>query len=289
MKPLRKVMPALASLSADHMNASSSDEPNEAHFHHLHLNVTDPAASIAFYKKYLGGKVDALFTERSFILLNKVGEPARSAPTTSLKHVGWSGVDGPAEYEWLKRQGVEFETPPQPLGEDHYMYFYGEDRELLEIYTGARNHRFEHMHFWAEDPNVTAKWFVETVGDGIQADGVGEGGRPRPEPEFADWVRSCTMDNVNFCIFGLPRRGGPAWPKGMPDECEPTKGSVIDHLAFSYRNIEPVFERMKAAGVEIVEPTTRKEEGHDSFFIMGPGKLLFEIVEDRPIPEGIWE
>ena len=60
-------------------------------------------------------------------------------------------------------------------------------------------------------------------------------------------------------------------------------------MTFSYRNIEPVFERMKAAGVEIVEPTTRKEEGHDSFFIMGPGKLLFEIVEDRPIPEGIWE
>ena len=49
------------------------------HFHHVHLNVTDPKATIAFYQKFFGatevryrGLSAGLFTERSFILLSKV-------------------------------------------------------------------------------------------------------------------------------------------------------------------------------------------------------------------------
>lgn len=29
------------------------------------------------------------------------------------------------------------------LGENHWMYFYGPDRELVEVFTASRNHRFE--------------------------------------------------------------------------------------------------------------------------------------------------
>lgn len=291
MNILRNAMLALAVPVALQANAFAADPPNEAHFHHVHLNVTDPAATIGFYKRHLGaidvkyrGKADALFTERSFILLNKVDEAPRSAPTTSLMHIGWAGVDGPNEYEWLKKQGVEFETPVTPLGPNYYMYFFGKDRELIEIYTGSKNHRFEHLHLWATDPNVTAKWFLENIGiRGSTQD------RPKPDGNRGLWTRACFVDNVNFIIFGLPDKGSPLRPAAMPDEFEPTKGSAIDHLAFSYRNIEAVYERMKDAGVDIVEPITRKEDGHDSFFVMAPDKLLIEIVKDKPLPEGLWE
>ena len=53
-------------------------------------------------------------------------------------HIGWAGVDGPNEYEWLKKEGVKFQTPVTALGSNFYMYFFGEDGELLEIYTGAK-------------------------------------------------------------------------------------------------------------------------------------------------------
>jgi len=291
MNHLRIAIPALAIVLAVGSNVRAADPPNEAHFHHVHLNVTDPEASISFYKKHLGaveiqyrGKSDALFTERSYILLNEVNEPPRSGPTTALMHIGWAGVDGPNEYEWLKKEGLEFQTPATPLGSNFYMYFFGPDRELIEIYTGAKNHRFEHMHIWASDPNVTAEWFLNNIG--VQGSTQH---RPKPEDINGRWARSCRIDNVNFIIYAIPDKGSRRRPATMPDELEPTKGHVIDHLAFSYRDIKPVYDRMKDAGVEIVESITRKEDGHDSFFVMAPDKLLIEIVEDKPVPEGSWE
>ena len=72
-----------------------------AHFHHVHLNVTDPAKTIQFYTKYFGAvKIDyhdtspALCTERSFLLLNKVDPPPAWEPHSALSHIGWAAVDG---------------------------------------------------------------------------------------------------------------------------------------------------------------------------------------------------
>ena len=71
---------------------------------------------------------------------------------------------------------------------------------------------------------------------------------------------------------------------------QPTKGRVVDHIAFSYRHIEPVFTRLKQAGVEIVEPiAVRPEFGFKSFFVLGPDQVLVEIVEAKPIPDASWE
>ena len=51
----------------------------EAHFHHVHLNVTDAEASLKFYQEAFGamkvsyrGKRDAIFTGQAFILLKDV-------------------------------------------------------------------------------------------------------------------------------------------------------------------------------------------------------------------------
>ncbi len=61
-------------------------------------------------------------------------------------------------------------------------------------------------------------------------------------------------------------------------------------MAFSYRKIEPVFERMKAAGVKIVEPITERPQFKlKSFLVEAPDKVTVEIVEAKPIPEGVWE
>lgn len=289
MRFLRIVIPILSVVFAFQWNSFAAEPPNDAHFHHVHYNVTDPAATIAFYKKHLGaiqvkykGKADALFTERSYILLNKVEHPPRNAPNTALMHIGWAGVDGPNEYAWLKKEGVEFQTPVTALRSNFYMYFWGPDRELVEIYTGSKNHRFEHTHLWATDPNVTANWFLDNLGiQGSRQD--------RPKPESGLWTRACRSDNVNVIIFGLPEKGHRLRPAEMGDDYEPTKGHVIDHLAYSYRDIKPVYDRMKANGVEIVEGITAKKDGHDSFFVMAPDKLLIEIVEAKPIPDASWE
>lgn len=70
---------------------------------------------------------------------------------------------------------------------------------------------------------------------------------------------------------------------------ETSRGSPIDHFAFSYADIEPAFERMRAAGAQIVDPIrTRDEFGFKSFFVMGPDRVLIEVVEAKPIPDALW-
>ena len=50
----------------------------------------------------------------------------------------------------------------------------------------------------------------------------------------------------------------------------------------------PEFERMKAAGVTIVQPIAERRDGVKSFFVAGPDAVSIEIVEDKPIPDGLW-
>src|SRR5690349_18012362 len=85
--------------------------PTPAHFHHVHVNSTDPARTQAFYEKTFGAqpvkfkdRTDALFTSRGFILINKVAQPPKDLETTAIRHIGWAGVDGPNEFAGLQKK-----------------------------------------------------------------------------------------------------------------------------------------------------------------------------------------
>jgi catechol 2,3-dioxygenase-like lactoylglutathione lyase family enzyme len=269
-----------------------------AHFHHVHLNATDPPKTLQFYSSVFGatptkfnGLADALFTERSFILLSKAASAAPSELKSGIWHIGWGGVDVANEYEWLKKKGVPFHTPLTPLtgADNYYMYISGPDKELIEINTMG-HHRFAHVHLFAHDVNQTSQWYAENLGVTLRARE-----RPRPTDVRAArgiWSNSFRCDNVLFIVFGKPDMDPPPpwWPDPPLQKLEPTRGRVIDHIAFSYRKIEPVLERMKKNGVRIVEPIgVRSEYQIKSFFVLAPDDVLVEIVEAKPIPEGIWE
>jgi len=305
-KKLASVLSAviLAVLVAGFANSAAKNTVERANFHHVRINVTEPDESIKFYTRNLGAveveyhnRVPALFTERSFILFNKVAEAPPYMPKSAVSHIGWASVDGQSDYEWLKSRKVDFETDIQSLGRNNYMYFYGPDKELLELYTGDKNHRFNHVHLWASDVGETVNWFRDHLGFPVRV-----GPKP-PENEASSlaslWIGSVQADNVGIIVFGRPSAdfkhiawpGGSYKPEDGPEgEFEPTKGRAINHIAFSYRDIRPVFDRMKEAGVEIVEPISKNEDlGHTSFFVMAPDKVLVEVVEAKPIPEGSWE
>lgn len=274
--------------------AAQEVSPEPAHFHHVHLNVTDPARSIEFYTKIFGAirtqyanTLEALFTERSFILLNHVEEPPPSALTSGLWHIGWGGVDVPNEYEWFKSQGVKIHTPLYALGSGHVTYLQGPDLELIEVNTMG-HHRFGHVHLMAEDVNTTTNWYARNFGLVPRNDHV-----PKPDlTQVRAWSNAFSCDNVRFVVYGQPNyEPKPAWWPFEPlTAFEPTKGRAIDHIAFSYRDIKPVFKRMKDDGVAIVEPIEYRENyNHRSFFVEAPDKVLIEIVEAKPVPEGIWD
>jgi hypothetical protein len=73
-------------------------------------------------------------------------------------------------------------------------------------------------------------------------------------------------------------------------DIQPTKGRPIDRIGFSYRDIGPVFERMKAADVTLIDPIRERPEYKlKSFIAQGPDKVSIEIIEAKPVPEGTWD
>jgi catechol 2,3-dioxygenase-like lactoylglutathione lyase family enzyme len=45
---------------------------------------------------------------------------------------------------------------------------------------------------------------------------------------------------------------------------------------------------MRAAGVTITQPIAERPDGVKSFFVTGPDNVSIEIVEAKPIPDGLW-
>ena len=286
--------------------AAAQDE--KASFHHIHLNVVDPAKTIEFYGEFFSGVAvkfrgvsDAVLTDRSYLLLSKVDAPAPSELTTAIYHIGWGGVDGPSDFAWRDLGGVQWETPLSTLGNQHYMYAYGPDREVIEVWTGFHHHRFGHVHLLSEDVNEARRWYMTHLG-------LSGPSRDTPKPPKAPegfslesggmavfqylWTSQVSTDNgVTINLFAKPSEESIVWWNyGALGEFTPTDGRVIDHLAFSFRDIEPVFERMQAAGVEITDPIReRSEYKMKSFFVRGPDQILIEIVEALPMPDGLWD
>ena len=298
----------------------AAQEQERAHFHHVHLNVTNPQKTIEYYKKVFSGVPvkfrgvsDAIMTERSFILMTKVNAPPPSELDYSIWHIGWSAVDTPTEYEWWKSQGIKFQTPLTRLGVDrYYTYLYGEDKEVLEICCGGTNHKFNHLHLLVYDVNKTREFFTTILGlpplppvpttpppqtATTQGSRANAPAAPAGAPGAAGGARGggggagLRVDNVGIATFAVSATANsPIWLAPPLKEIKPSKGRPIDHLAFSYKKIEPVFDRLKKAGINIVEPISMKKEYNlKSFFILSPDNLLIEIVEAGPIPEGIWE
>lgn len=293
---MKSVTVCLAWLMLCLVSAVRAQEIEAAHFHHVHLNVTDPAKTIRYYTRIHGatvtkyaGVADALFTERSFILMNKVEEAPRAALTAGLWHIGWGGRDVPSEYEWFKKQPeVKIHTELYPLRSIFVTYLAGPDDEMIEVNTMGHN-RYGHVHLLAEDVNVTTAWYTKHLG----LRGRDSVPKPADMSSVRAWSSGFRCDNVSFVVYGQPNyEPKPPWWEKEPllMDFEATDGRVIDHIAFSYRDIQPVFERMKADGLDIVRPPEHDAKfNHKSFFVRGPDKVLVEIVEAKPIPEGIWE
>ncbi|MFP6581241.1 MAG: VOC family protein [Candidatus Hydrogenedentota bacterium] len=281
-------------------------EPEAPNFHHAHLNVVDPEASIEYYGKIFGaprvkfrGVSDAVLTDRSFFLFNKVDKPAPWEMTSGIYHLGWGGVNGPGEFEWRDKLGVKWQTGLQSLGEEHYMYAFGPDKEVVEVWTGFRHNRFGHVHLFSDDVGAATEWYIKN----LNAKGPARiAPKPPKAPDDFDsagglafrylWMSQVSTPNgVTINIFAKPSNDTVNWWADPPvGELLASDGRVIDHLAFSYRDIEPVLARMKANGVDIVKPIAHdKDYDLKSFFVRGPDKVLIEIVEARPLPDGAWE
>jgi catechol 2,3-dioxygenase-like lactoylglutathione lyase family enzyme len=272
------------------------------HFHHLHLNATDPAASIDFYtgkfdceKGKFAGLMDAVWAQKSWMLFTKVTKPPITDLNSAVWHFGWGAEDMKATYEKQLAMGTKFNTPLTDIsdiggatgatGRFFYAYVEGPDKALIELNT-AGHHRFGHLHLFSADPVSAADFYTKYLG---------AKGSTRPlsrEPRFYRDFQigpsaSLMLDNVNIIIFPVEysKKAYPdAW-KGKT-ELESTKGHVMDHIGVSVDNLPEALESMRKDGVKVTDEIRSLAGGKIKFaFIEGPDKIRIELVEGHATKE----
>ena len=149
----------------------------QAHFHHVHLNATDPASAIDFYtskfkarKESFAGLGDAVWTGDSWLLFTKVDAPPPSELLSGIWHIGWGAEDMQSTYQQQLAKGTRFATPITDISDMvggnrpfFYAYVDGPDHVLIELNT-ARHHNFGHVHMFSADPPAAGAWYAKQFG-----------------------------------------------------------------------------------------------------------------------------
>jgi catechol 2,3-dioxygenase-like lactoylglutathione lyase family enzyme len=272
--------------------------PQLAHFHHLHLNTTDPSGAVKFYPskfdceqaRFLGK--NAVWAQKSWLLFNKVSRPPAWELTSAIWHFGWGAEDMKATYQKQLEMGTKFFTPLTDIsdigggnasGRFFYAYVETPDHGLIELNT-TNHHQFGHLHLFSEDPVAAGEWYTKHFG--IQRRGTRP---PSREPRFYREVQigpsvSLMMDNVNIIIYPIQyskKAYADHWKKGQT-AISPTKGRVVDHIAFGVDNLAETVEKLKQDGVKITDPISTAEGGKlKHAFIEGPDYIRIELVEGQ--------
>ena len=186
-------------------------------------------------------------------------------------------------------------APPRDGG---FSYVVAPDGVLFEL-TGGPGTRdaFSHMHFFHEKPLCAANWYVEHLGmelppvrDASGADAprkpwepcdvaYGEAGWPSLEP--VGTIRT-PAGSVRF------GGGSMSW---YPRQCvstrcgrdlpfAPSRGQALDHVAFAVDDLDALLERVRRAGVKVIQGIQRFGDTR-AFMIEDPDGLAIELVERR--------
>jgi catechol 2,3-dioxygenase-like lactoylglutathione lyase family enzyme len=266
-----------------------------AHFHHIHLNSTDPAKAIEFYtsrfdceKAKFGGVMDAVKAQNAWLLFTKVAEAPPWELVSAIWHIGWGAEDMKSTYQKQLDMGTKFYTPITDISKltgtqgFYYAYVDGPDHALIELNTAAHHH-FGHLHLFAEDPIAAGEFYMKHFGATRRSN------RPvSREPRFYEGYQvgpsmSLMSDQVNIIIFPAPhaKQSNPEHWKGRT-EFTSSQGRAIDHVGFAVQNLDAALAQLRQDGVKMTgEPRAILGGKLKYAFIEGPDKIRIEVVEDH--------
>jgi len=195
-----------------------------------------------------------------------------------------------AAYQKQLEMGTKFFTPLTDIsnilggtGSGRFFYAYVEtpDHGLVELNTSS-NHQFGHLHLFSAAPVAAGEWYTKHFG--IPRRGTAPVSR---EPRFYRDFQigpsaSLMLDNVNIIIYPIEysrKAYADHWKQGQT-AMSPTKGRVVDHIAFSVNNLAETIEKLTKEGVKITDPIRATAGGKlKHAFIEGPDYIRIELVE----------
>jgi catechol 2,3-dioxygenase-like lactoylglutathione lyase family enzyme len=308
----RALMAALLLYAVATIHAQTSDA--HAVFHHVHMNVVDPAASVAFYTKMFDatrhGPVagwDGIVSDSLHVLFNKVPRRAPTALETAIWHIGWGSDDLPAFVEKGQANGIVFERTGPVVARLNALD--GNPIEINTEYLHLTPHpkAFSHVHMFSAAPYCAADWYQTMLGaasiEGADRDkvlGRAEAKEDVTRPPDCHVPRGASRPGAAIgqpnallklggtILFIYPQQESEylekQWGGRRPTTTSlvSTRGHVIDHVAISYPDVEKELARLKGMNVRVLEDihnfgdTTLK-----AAMIEGPDAIAIELVERR--------
>jgi catechol 2,3-dioxygenase-like lactoylglutathione lyase family enzyme len=262
MKPLLVVIPlaAVAAVAA-HAPAAAAD----AQGHHVHLTAPSPEDAARWYIKHMEceavatrkdatqcGTVQLLFYRRA---------PKAGSEGTGLNHIGFAFRNLAQKMKEFEADGVKITMPMQG---DSPKVGYVEDPwgTRIEVIEDPQSLGLYHAHLRTPDPEATLKWYKNAFG--------GE-------------VRKRRLSGTEGLLYG-----GTFWvlaSKAAASELplQPTDGRAIDHLGFSFADLEASAAELKAKGLtlrnDVRTVTNAIGETLKVAFLVGPDNVLIELIQ----------
>ena len=178
--------------------------------------------------------------------------------------------------EMAERAAREASEPPRDrAGDQDFGYLVDPDGILVEFNGNAQTEDLfhGHTHFWHEQPLCAANWYVEHLGMALPPRRDPESGAVTPRarhdpcdvevgdvsfPSFLPMgqlrrpIGVVRLANANWAWYTRQCRDGRCGPE-LDRPLTPSRGQVVDHVAISYPDLDPVLAHLQAAGVPIAE------------------------------------
>lgn len=185
------------------------------------------------------------------------------------------------------------EVEPRPGG---FSYVLGPDGALFEL-TGGPNTTasLSHVHLFHEQPQCAANWYVEMLGMALppvrNEDGTTSERPPHEpceaEPGEAGWPSLERAGTIREPRAAVVHGNGSLsfYPRqchgdrcGEPRPLVPSRGQVLDHVAFRVDDVSAWYDWLVGQGVTILENVRDIDEGR-TFMFEGPDRLAIEFVQ----------
>ncbi len=121
----------------------------------------------------------------------------------------------------------------------------------------VRTLMYDHVHMAVPDIEKASAWWNQHIGG-----------------EYVD-------DRKDRLLFGRTRIMFLGGPKGGP--VQPSAGSVIDHLGFSFKDLDAKVKELEAAGAKVTTPPRDAEGLFRLAFVEDPWGTRLELVQDAEL------
>ena len=227
---------------------------------HIHLNVPDQAAAVAWYQKHFGGQPMTEAPDRVMLgdtrLIFLRNDHAQPSSGSALDHIGFSVADLDAKMKEFEAAGVKVVAPVRDV-QGLFKLAFVEDPwgTRIEVVQDPEKLGLHHVHLRGPDPAAILAWYTARFG--------GETGKLKDR-----------LDGVKYSgVWLLVQRGDAA----------PSEGHAIDHFGFRTTDLDGVTKDFKAQSVKFTtDPRPLKLASGvmvNYAYIEGPSGAKVELVQ----------